>query len=52
MSLFSTQLSDIEKALEQASSYAEYRDACLAHDALSGANEWKAKDPCRDYDYR
>ena len=24
----------------------------MEHDELSGAEEWKQKDPCRDYDYR
>ncbi len=45
-------LGKIEEAIEHASSYQEYREACIAHDALSGADEWKAKDRDRGYDYR
>lgn len=45
-------LSKLERAIDNASTYDEYRDACLAHDELSGANEWKAKDRDRDYDYK
>ncbi|MCC2607400.1 DUF3336 domain-containing protein [Planctobacterium marinum] len=45
-------LGKIEEAIEHASSYQEYKEACLAHDALSGADEWKAKDRDRGYDYR
>ncbi|NMH61316.1 DUF3336 domain-containing protein [Alteromonas ponticola] len=52
MALFDRRLASIEAAIENAQSYQEYEEACLAHDALSGANEWKAKDPCREYDYR
>lgn len=46
------QLSHLDDAIKHASSYQEYKEACEAHDELSGADEWKAKDPCRDYDYR
>lgn len=45
-------LASIDLAIKHADNYAEYVEACEAHDELSGANEWKAKDPCRDYDYR
>lgn len=45
-------LSSLAKAIENAGSYAEYVDACEAHDELSGADDWKAKDPCHEYDYR
>ena len=40
-------LSNLEDAITYASSYEEYREACEAHDELSGADEWKAKDPCK-----
>lgn len=50
--MFNRQRYELEQAIEHASSYQEYREACLAHDAISGADEWKQKDPCRDYDYR
>lgn len=52
MALFNGQLSDLDDVIANAQSYAEYKEACLAHDELSGADEWKSKDPCRDYDYR
>ncbi|RDV24632.1 DUF3336 domain-containing protein [Alteromonas aestuariivivens] len=52
MPLFNRQLHEIENVLANALNYQEYKEACLAHDALSGADEWKEKDPCRDYDYR
>ncbi len=52
MALFNSALGKLEQDIRHATSYQEYREASLAHDALSGADEWKAKDPCRDYDYR
>lgn len=52
MPLFDSRLSKLEKDIENATTYQQYREACIAHDALSGADEWKAKDPCKDYDYR
>ena len=52
MALFNPRLMSIERAIRHASTYQEYRDACLEHDRQSGADEWKEKDPCRDYDYR
>lgn len=45
-------LSELENVMKTAESYAEYKDAAEAHDELSGAQEWKAKDACKDYDYR
>jgi predicted acylesterase/phospholipase RssA len=52
MPLFDNRLAQLDDAIEHAQTYTEYREACEAHDELSGADEWKAKDPCRDYDYR
>ncbi|MBT0587450.1 DUF3336 domain-containing protein [Alteromonas oceanisediminis] len=52
MPLFSSRLNQLEDVIEHAQTYAEYREACEAHDELSGADEWKAKDHSRDYDYR
>lgn len=52
MPMFNRSLAQLEDAIEHANSYQEYKEACEAHDVLSGAEEWKAKDPCRDYDYR
>ena len=45
-------LSKLSDVMKKATSYGQYRHAAQAHDSLSGANEWKAKDACRDYDYR
>ncbi|MFT6270103.1 MAG: putative acylesterase/phospholipase RssA [Alphaproteobacteria bacterium] len=45
-------LSELEDLMQAAESYAEYKEAGQAHDELSGAHEWKAKDACKDYDYR
>ena len=52
MALFSRRLQQLEDIIEHAENYQEYKDACLEHDELSGAEDWKHKDPCRDYDYR
>ena len=52
MSLFDRQLVKLEETIQHATSYQEYKEACQAHDVLSGADEWKAKDACREYDYR
>ena len=45
-------LSGLGDSIEHAASYEEYKEACEAHDELSGANEWKAKEASREYDYR
>lgn len=45
-------LAKIEEAIQFASTYQEYKEACAAHDDLSGANDWKAKDRDKGYDYR
>lgn len=45
-------LSELTDVMKNAASYEEYREAAEAHDELSGAQEWKAKDACKDYDYR
>jgi TAG lipase/steryl ester hydrolase/phospholipase A2/LPA acyltransferase len=45
-------LSELESVMNTAESYAEYKDAAQAHDEMSGAQEWKLKDACKDYDYR
>lgn len=47
-----SKLAQLEDAMEHASSFAEYTEACEAHDELSGANDWKAQDVSEDYDYR
>lgn len=52
MPLFDRRLSSLEKDIDNAESYQAYKEACIEHDALSGADDWKAKDACREYDYR
>lgn len=45
-------LGELDAIIKHAENYDEYKEACEAHDELSGADEWKAKDACKDYDYR
>jgi predicted acylesterase/phospholipase RssA len=52
MAIFNRRLHSLEDTINNAEHYDEYKEACLEHDELSGAEEWKHKDPCRDYDYR
>ena len=51
MAVFDLRLKKIEHDIEHAQSYDEYEAACLAHDALSGAEEWKATDESDNYDH-
>lgn len=52
MALFDLRLKQLERDIVHASSYQGYQEACLAHDSLSGAEEWKANDHSKDYDYK
>ena len=52
MAVFDVRLKKLEHDIEHASNYDEFEAACLAHDALSGAQEWKAEDASDDYDYK
>ncbi|MFT6088192.1 MAG: putative acylesterase/phospholipase RssA [Glaciecola sp.] len=45
-------LLELQDIMTQAASYEEYKEAAKAHDEFSGAQEWKFKDPSKDYDYR
>jgi predicted acylesterase/phospholipase RssA len=45
-------LSELENVMKTAECYAQYKEAAEAHDEISGVQEWKAKDACKDYDYR
>jgi predicted acylesterase/phospholipase RssA len=47
----STQLSEIETAMKNATSYEEWRAAALEHDEISGRESWKKKDASNRYDY-
>jgi predicted acylesterase/phospholipase RssA len=46
------QLVELERVMETAECFDDYKAAALEHDELSGAATWKAKDACKDYDYR
>lgn len=52
MTAFDLPLKKLERDIKHASNYDEYEAACLAYDAMSGADEWKAKDESEDYDYK
>ncbi|UAA37931.1 DUF3336 domain-containing protein [Paraneptunicella aestuarii] len=47
-----SKLASVEQAIHNADTYEEYYEASLEHDALSGANEWKAEDKASEYDYK
>ncbi|MGB5164246.1 MAG: DUF3336 domain-containing protein [Woeseiaceae bacterium] len=44
-------LKKLSRAMQAATSYDEWREAALAHDAASGANRWKAMDQSSNYDF-
>lgn len=44
-------LKALERDMQHALSYAEWREAGLEHDRLSGAEDWKADDRSAGYDY-
>lgn len=44
--------SELQNRMKTAKSYEEYKAAAEEHDELSGAEEWKAKETCKDYDYQ
>lgn len=45
-------LAKLENAIHGASSYQEFKEACIAHDSISGADDWKSDDRSKDFDYR
>ena len=45
-------MKEVNLAIEHAKSYQEYREACVAHDELSGAKEWREQEDCKLYDYK
>lgn len=49
--MFGSKKRNLEKAMLNAASYAEWQAAAKAHDALSGAARWKQMDQSRRYDY-
>lgn len=44
-------LKQLQKAIDNATTYAEWREASLEHDRLSGAEEWKEIDRSPHFDY-
>ena len=46
-----SRLSRIEKAMDEATCYEEWRDAAMEHDDASGASRWKEMDRSRRYDF-
>ena len=44
-------LEKVEKQLEQAQDYQQYRQACIEYDKLDNADKWKQNDRSDDYDY-
>nr|WP_181901579.1 DUF3336 domain-containing protein [Thalassotalea euphylliae] len=44
-------LNEVEVAIGNAKTYQEYKEASLEHDRLSGADEWRAEETCKLYDY-
>ena len=42
----------LEKQMKQAESYQEWREAAIAHDKRSGAQDWKDTERSKRYDYR
>lgn len=47
----SRMLRQLEKSLEQASCYEEWKEIAQEHDSLSGADAWKQVDRSTNYDY-
>lgn len=41
----------LERKMDKASSYKEWKEAAMAHDEQSGLKKWKDKDETRRYDY-
>jgi NTE family protein len=46
-----SRLSRIEKAMDEATCYEEWREAAMEHDDASGASRWKEMDRSRRYDF-
>ena len=46
-----SQLRHYERAMRDAGSYAEWREAAIAHDALTGLKRWRDVDHSGQYDY-
>lgn len=49
--MFGSKLDSLQKNIDQAQSYDEYKRACLAYDAAAGLNKWKKSDESGDYDH-
>ena len=44
-------LSKLEKTMDRASCYEEWREAAIAHDEKTGADQWRLVDQSKKYDY-
>ena len=49
--MFPTRLKKLESAMEEATSYEEWKQAAIEHDEASGATRWKVMDQSRRFDY-
>lgn len=49
--LTNSSLSRLERSLAQATSYAQWKQLALEHDAKSGREAWKSKEKSKSYDY-
>ena len=47
----SRKLKKLEKAMDAATSYAEWTESAITHDEVSGAKRWRDIDQSRQYDY-
>ena len=47
----SRNLKKLEKQMDRAASYADWAEAAIGHDELSGARRWRDMDQTRQYDY-
>ena len=47
----SRKLRRLEKQMDGATTYSEWKEAAIAHDELSGARRWRDMDQSRQYDY-
>ena len=50
--IINSKLGQVEDAITNATSYAEYHEASMLHDTISGADDWKAIDKSPLYDYQ
>lgn len=49
--MFASKLDSLQKVIDDADNYAQYKAACLAYDAQAGHDKWKRNDESADYDH-